>query len=276
MKLKYLGTSAAEGIPTVACRCRVCEKARRLKGRYVRTRSQAMINDDMLLDFNSDSYGHFLANGINMLDINSILITHKHPDHFAPNEILLLLMPKFSATPRQNPLFVYGSEEVIDIVKNTIGNKIDFMKPAACKMFVPFTVCGKYTVTPLKANHGSGEGYYIYCISDGTKTVFYGHDSNYPEDITWEYLEKEKPYFNLVSLDCTRCANTEIDPYHMNLTKCASVKERMIETGLADENTVFVLNHFSHNGRCSDYDDMCREAEKYGFTVSYDGMEIEF
>ncbi len=50
----------------------------------------------------------------------------------------------------------------------------------------------------------------------------------------------------------------------------------MIKTGLADENTVFVLNHFSHNGRCSDYDDMCREAEKYGFTVSYDGMEIEF
>ncbi len=59
MKLKYLGTSAAEGIPPLHADAGYAKKARRLKGRYVRTRSQAMINNDMLLDFNSDSYGHF-------------------------------------------------------------------------------------------------------------------------------------------------------------------------------------------------------------------------
>ena len=55
MRFQYLGTAAAEGWPGVFCRCAVCEEARALGGRHIRTRSQAMINDDLLLDFPGDA-----------------------------------------------------------------------------------------------------------------------------------------------------------------------------------------------------------------------------
>ena len=35
----FLGTGAAEGIPTPFCRCRVCENARKKGGKEVRMRS---------------------------------------------------------------------------------------------------------------------------------------------------------------------------------------------------------------------------------------------
>ncbi len=39
MKLKYLGTAAAEGIPALFCNCKHCASARELSGKNIRTRS---------------------------------------------------------------------------------------------------------------------------------------------------------------------------------------------------------------------------------------------
>src|SRR5699024_7123072 len=50
MKLTYLGTAAAEGFPALFCNCPACREAARLGGRNIRTRSQALINRDLLLD----------------------------------------------------------------------------------------------------------------------------------------------------------------------------------------------------------------------------------
>ena len=44
--------------------------------------------------------------------------------------------------------------------------------------------------------------------------------------------------------------------------------------GMADEKTVFILNHFSHNGGLT-YDEMRAVAKKDGFEISYDGMNVE-
>ena len=52
-------------------------------------------------------------------------------------------------------------------------------------------------------------------------------------------------------------------------------KERLLAAGLADSSTIWVVNHFSHNGGWL-HEEMSREAEKYGFLASYDGMTIEF
>ena len=59
-----MGTAAAEGFPAVFCRCKYCLEARRLGGKNIRTRSQSLVNDDLLIDFPPDAYSHFLSNGI--------------------------------------------------------------------------------------------------------------------------------------------------------------------------------------------------------------------
>ena len=50
MKVTFLGTAAAEGFPAVFCNCRFCKEARVLGGKNLRTRSQSIVNDDLLID----------------------------------------------------------------------------------------------------------------------------------------------------------------------------------------------------------------------------------
>ena len=61
----------------------------------------------------------------------------------------------------------------------------------------------------------------------------------------------------------------------MGLTENAEVRRRMLEEGYADGETVFVSNHFSHNGIHVVYDDFVPIAAREGFLVSYDGMKIQ-
>ena len=60
----------------------------------------------------------------------------------------------------------------------------------------------------------------------------------------------------------------------MYLGENKKCRNKLIELSLADENTVFVLNHFSHNGLNVNYKEFCEIVDPLGFEVSYDGMEI--
>ena len=55
MHFQYLGTAAAEGWPAVFCNCPLCKRAALLGGRNIRTRSQALINKDLLIDLPPDA-----------------------------------------------------------------------------------------------------------------------------------------------------------------------------------------------------------------------------
>ena len=51
MKIRYLGTAAAEGWPALFCSCPICTKARAQGGKNLRTRTQAILDGELLLDF---------------------------------------------------------------------------------------------------------------------------------------------------------------------------------------------------------------------------------
>ena len=51
MKIKYLGTGAAEGIPAIFCNCSICKNAKIIKGKEIRTRCQAIIDEEIIIDF---------------------------------------------------------------------------------------------------------------------------------------------------------------------------------------------------------------------------------
>ena len=73
MKIKYLGTGAAEGIPAVFCHCNICNHARLKGGRNIRTRSQLLVDDNILIDFGPDSFMHSLMYSISLADIKYCL-----------------------------------------------------------------------------------------------------------------------------------------------------------------------------------------------------------
>ena len=45
MKITFLGTAAAEGVPAIFCNCEYCQNARLKGGKNIRTRSQEIINE---------------------------------------------------------------------------------------------------------------------------------------------------------------------------------------------------------------------------------------
>ena len=103
MKVTYLGTAAAEGFPALFCNCPACREAARLGGRNIRTRSQALINRDLLLDLPPDTYLHKLQNGLDLSEVRYLFVTHWHMDHFYPPELTVRRSWTSTAPPRQKP-----------------------------------------------------------------------------------------------------------------------------------------------------------------------------
>ena len=56
MKILYLGTGAAEGVPAVFCNCDTCREARRRGEKEFHSRSQVLIDGELSVDFPPDAY----------------------------------------------------------------------------------------------------------------------------------------------------------------------------------------------------------------------------
>ncbi len=82
MKLQYLGTAAAEGFPSLYCVCDTCRRAWEAGGKNIRSRSQSVIDNKLLIDFPPDTYMHMLAHRLPLEKITNCIITHDHSDHF--------------------------------------------------------------------------------------------------------------------------------------------------------------------------------------------------
>jgi phosphoribosyl 1,2-cyclic phosphate phosphodiesterase len=273
MKLKYLGTAAAEGIPAVFCTCKVCTTARTLKGKNVRTRSQAVLDGTILFDFPPDSYAHYLGGGVDLPVIRHLFVTHSHMDHFFPAE-LALRRPVFIASTPVETLHIYGNRSVEALLQ-------EFEKKEgarACSDFhymAPFqpVEAGGYTVTSLIARHSSDEECLNYIARHEGKALLYAHDTGIYPDATWNFLAGAGIRFDLVSLDCTSMTGRD-GTYHMGLQDNNEVRRRLFDMGAADKKTVFVVNHFSHNGGLN-HEELSRAAGAEGYIASWDGMEIE-
>lgn len=279
MKLKYYGTSAAEGFPGIFCECEFCKRARALGGKNLRSRSQALVDSGLLIDFPPDTLYHAYAFGLPLHKIKNLIITHTHADHLYENDFAQRKETYCFFDGDEFPLNIYGSMPTLDKISRTI-QLANAAKQARWELFelLPFKTSdiGNHKVTPLKAYHDFKILPYIYDIENNqNKRLLYAHDTGVFPDETWEYLEKEKPYYNLVSLDCTSGIMPMNYDTHMNVERACIVKDRLFKQGNADSNTIFVLNHFSHNGGAV-YDDFAPVAAEKGFVTSYDGLEIEF
>lgn len=271
MEFQYLGTAAAEGVPALFCGCENCLRSRRIGGRAIRTRSQAIIDGTLLIDFPADSYAHFLREQIDMLRITDCLITHTHTDHlYAPD--LDMLKPGFSHPGESYRLRLWGSAKVGEALAGHLPPQHTSF--TELRPFAPTVIGGKYTVTALPAIHDPHAGPFFYQITDGEKTLLYAHDTHYFADEVWAYWEESRPHFDMVSLDCTNASLPLTYVGHMGIAENVQVRRRMLDMGIADLSTRFICNHYSHNGTNVVYDDFLPVAGKEGFLVSYDGMKI--
>lgn len=277
MKIKYLGTAAAEGIPAVFCECENCRKSRELGGRNIRTRSQAIIDDTILIDFPPDTYMHYLVHNIPLNKIKTCIITHSHEDHLYPGEIEMR-KTGFAHISSAEPLTFYVCEDGYNKINSYIEQcsiSENDVKAVKIEPYKPFEAEG-YKIMPIKAEHDPKSSPVVFVIEKEGKSIFYANDSSEYNAESMECLKSLKNPLDVVSFDCTGACSHITYIGHMSLERCIALRERLIDEKIAHKDTIFVLNHFSHNGENVVYDEFVKIAAEHDFLVSCDGMELEF
>lgn len=81
-KYSIWGRQRRKGWPALFCNCEICKRARAVGGKELRTRTQAVVDQKILIDFPPDSYTHALNYSLQLGKVQHLLITHSHMDHF--------------------------------------------------------------------------------------------------------------------------------------------------------------------------------------------------
>ncbi len=274
MKIKILGTAAAEGFPAMFCQCEHCNKARKLGGKNLRTRSQAVIDDTLLIDFGPDTLLHTMFYGLDLTKVTDLIITHAHRDHLYPSDFENR-KEGYCIIKDKKPLNIYATDASISKIRDSFGKDSAVKDAVNLNLILPFEryQIGEYAVTPLKANHSEHTSPVIYLIEKGGKTFLYSTDTGRYFPKTVEFLKNWSGHIDAIAIDCTAILLKNWREHHMGLDTNIEQIEELKKIGVVDETTKIFIHHFSHNGGAV-YDDLVPIAANYGFEVTYDGMEI--
>jgi phosphoribosyl 1,2-cyclic phosphate phosphodiesterase len=271
MELLLLGTAAAEGWPAPFCVCDACESARRLGGRDVRTRSGALIDDELKIDFGPDTLMQLQRVGRNLLKVRTLIFTHQHSDHFVPSELEWTMHP-FTLTPLTRPIEVCGNSEVIGAIRSTFAKDLHKL-PFVYHQFEAgdhFTTEAGEEIWAMPADHCAGAC--LIRIRRNGKAIFYGHDSGAYPPQTLEQLS-DGIELDIALLDCTFGSAGNIRG-HMGAPGVVTMATELRRRGAITQSTRVIATHFSHGGKWL-YEELFRYFRPHGIDVAYDGMIVQ-
>ncbi len=277
MKFQYLGTAAAEGFPATFCNCESCRAARKNLAVEWRTRSQAIIDDILLIDFPCESSVHMMRFGVDLSAVQNLLVTHSHGDHFYAQEFVNRGY-KFASGIVSDRLEIYADSEVLEVfredtrreMRDSVREKIGLHEVEPFQRFS----AGGYEVFSIPATHMQTEKALLYGIRKD-KTVLYLNDTGLLREECYRYLAEQGVCADFVSLDCT-FADTE-GPHsarHMGFAENCTVREKLAAYGIVKADTKYCVTHFSHNS-LPFRDRIENKAKEYGFLSAHDGLVLE-
>lgn len=271
MRLQLLGTSAAEGWPAPFCTCTACEEARKRGGPNIRTRSGALLDEDFKIDFCADTLVQMQQRGRHLAKIKTLVFTHQHSDHLAPDELNWAAKP-FTNTPQESPIDVYANKESLEILhakfpeperRNLTFHQLNALQE--------ITTTQGDTILPMPPDHVAGA--FVLRIQRRGKTIFYGHDSGlYPDETLSALTDGTK--LDIALFDCTNGGAPTSNRGHMGMDGVIQMAHELRSRGAVTETTRLIATHFSHNGGLG-HEELVRAFLPYGIEVSFDGMMIE-
>lgn len=277
MKILYLGTGACEGTPSMYCVCPVCEYARKRKGKELRTRTSFVIDDKLFIDFSPDTYTNTVKHNIVFGKIERLLISHCDADHFYADDLVMrFLNDNHQGIPQK--LNIYGNEMVekkFKSVPSYSNENLKFVNLVFLEQNKTVLIDG-YSVTPFYTKHLLNENCYVYLIQKNGKSYLHLVDSPIPEQKVFDFLVENNVKLDCVSMDCTFGSSLTEYGGHMTLLQNVKVKEKLTQLGVADKSTKFIATHISHYTGCDTYKSLKKLAKRYGITLSFDGMKVEF
>jgi phosphoribosyl 1,2-cyclic phosphate phosphodiesterase len=272
MEMILLGTAAAEGWPAPFCRCAACEAARRRGGVNLRTRSGALVDDELKIDFGPDTVTQMQRVGRSLAAVRTILFTHQHTDHLAASELEWIGRP-FSNTPPQM-VELFANAPAIAIIEKALAPHPDSLGRLRLRTIAAgdhFTTAGGDEIWALPAAHC--EQATVLRIRRGGKAIFYGHDSGLYPPATLNLLG-DGVKLDIALLDCTSGGRTTENTHHMDAGGVVRMVEELRRRGAITDRTRVIATHFSHNGGLL-HEELIRRFLPHGVEVAFDGMVIE-
>jgi adenosylcobinamide kinase/adenosylcobinamide-phosphate guanylyltransferase len=249
MRVTLLGTGSADGWPNPFCRCTSCT-AERDAGRSRRP-SAALVDDVVLIDA-GPTMPH-LPPGLDLTDIEHVLITHGHPDHLHPAFLL-----SRSWTQQERVLHIWGPPAAIDLCRDWCGPD-DPVQLHPIHPGTPLELAtrrGTLHATALPAQHGHGNGdaladealLYSVTAMDGGR-LLYATDTG-PFDPVSCGITSEA--FDVVLLDATFGDTVDHGTGHLDLATLPAQVAALRGHGAIGPQTRVLATHLSHHNPPSD------------------------
>ncbi len=246
MQVVVLGTGSADGWPNAWCRCRSCEWAR--TAGKIRATTSVLIDGQLLIDCGPDTALAADRCGIGLAEVTTMLITHAHSDHLAPEA---LLARSWAAPDRS--LRIIGPPTAIEICRPWIGpdDRVSFT------VVVPgdvITLDGDRegtTVRVLAAAHDVGTDeltadavLYYLTDRDGLRLVHAADTGPLPDETITALRDSA---LDLLLLEETFGTRTGHGTGHHDLTTFPRDLARLREVGAITSNTDVIAVHLSHH-----------------------------
>lgn len=176
MKLTMLGSGGVHATPRPTCTCRYCVEAREKGIPYARTGCSLFVHDGNIL-FDTAEEVRAQLNRERVAKVESVVLTHWHPDHTHGIRILEVLNWNFAAAaPFGAPIPVYMSVHQQQLFREySCGKFLDhYRKKGMIEIRdlvhkQPLPVAG-ITVTPFLIDHT--KGFYFLLEQPGKRVVY--------------------------------------------------------------------------------------------------------
>ncbi len=226
MQITFLGTGTSQGVPVIACPCKVCASK---NPHDKRLRSSILVKDNeqqIVIDTGPDFRQQMLSNHI--LTLDAVLLTHAHKDHVGGLDDV-----RAFNYVQKRPMDVYALPEVLKSIKKEYSYAFTKIKyPGVPKInLLPiknnaFDV-GHWKIIPIEAMH-----YELKVLGFRINDFCYITDASYISD-------KEKEKLKGLKVLIVNALRIEHHYSHFNLEQAlALIKEVKAETAY--------LTHISH------------------------------
>ena len=220
MKLKLVGTGSIVGKSRSAC---------------------SLIDGRILIDCGNGIVKTLSKQGIDISDIEAILITHLHADHFFDLPFFLLTKSFYKIQKTTTIYCPYGTAKIIEHLSDDyVTCKPNSFKKWIVNGNIKFhefdyleneKILDDYTATSYLVKHGEMNPVYGYVVKKKDKAIGFSADSTYCKNIDAIISES-----NIAVLDMSF---PESHPTHMGVTDleniCKKYDKKFIATHISDE-----------------------------------------
>ena len=270
MKIIFLGTGAAEGIPALRCKCSCCSESREKGGRNIRQNASLYIEGDngehVLVDCPMHIKSRLNELGIDDTEITDLFITHYHEDHtnglyfigetqgkngFSVNSKLNIYLPQ---NAYEKTSFMFNERSLC--LRKIVSEK-DILKT------------GKLEFTALNTNHlnrkpGDDNDSFGYLIKDENKVLAYMVDAS--KKMPESTLKKLSEYkIDCLIYDCT-FNDAGSSKGHSDIEGAFNLKKNLNPDKM-------LITHISHRNYI--HDELSEIMDRNGIITAYDGMVFE-